>query len=164
MGYEIKLIIGEAYNFTTPEVKRSETGEIDGNYIHYAPIKKNGKEVKTGRKEHHFHTMAEIDLAKIGIGRLADLDSENQKVSTADKKNVYKWFLTDGNTLVGEDRYGAKRNPVPIADVIKAIEADHMRDIHDEDYRYRRYEWALALLKSMQEYQGENLTVILEAH
>lgn len=155
MGYEVKLIIGYATS-PTPEYKNSEKGEIDGDYIYYPTLKdKNGKDIKTGRQEYTFLTAAEIDLKKIGAGALADLVDKNEKQAAKDEKNVYKWF--NGNTLIEEDCYGKKKIPVPIKDVIKAIETDNTES-------YRRYDWALALLKSMETTSPGEFSVIFYGH
>lgn len=167
MGYEIKLIIVEKRpkKWGHPELKRSEKGQIDGEVVYFPYAKDSkGREIKTGRTEHILRTVAEIDLCCFRGKAIEKLDADNQKKSKADKKNAYKWFLTDGNTLEDEDRYGAKRNPIPVKDVLKAVEASHMESIHDHDYRYRRSEWAVALLKSIVGHQGDNIEVILYGH
>jgi len=164
VGYEIRLVIVEPSKTGYPELKRSEKGEIDGKYVYFPYAKKNGKAIKTGRTEFYCRVIAQIDLCVFCGKAIEALDAKNQKQSKADKKNVYYYYETDGNTRVDEDKYGAKRNPIPIKKVLKAVESSHMESIHNDDFRYRRSEWAVALLKSMINHQGEDLSVILEAY
>lgn len=104
-----------------------------------------------------FMVYATIDLCKLGNSALFDLPWENK---TPDEASWY-WYppTSDGNTIVSEDPYGDIPQPVPIADVISALE----EDVANDDYR--RLHWALGMLKAMQaEARGEELSVLLWGH
>lgn len=96
---------------------------------------------------------ATVDLCKLGY---TELDSLPWKNETPDIEQWYFFPICgDGDTPVTEDRYGTKPRPVPIDDVITALELNAERD------EYRRLLWAIGLLKAMKENSHENLTVIL---
>lgn len=104
----------------------------------------------------YFMTYATVDMCKIGSSALFNLPTVNK---TPDKKHWYFYSICgDGNTPVTEDRYGDMFQPVPLDDVITALE----QDVHDSNYR--RFKWALALLKSIKETSTEELSVILWGH
>lgn len=63
-------------------------------------------------------------------------------------------FADDGNTEIVEDRYDDVMKEIPIDDAIKIIEEASMDD------NYRRYAPCLALLKSFDKSQWENLVVL----
>ena len=143
MAYELKLIVVEPSYSGLPEVKGRMAKE-------------------TGRTEFYCRVIATIDLCAFRGEAIEALDRDNIKQSKADKKHVYYYYESDGNTQVKEDRYGEKRNPIPIAEVLKAVEDSHNEDI--DEYRYHRSEWAIGLLKSMIGFRGKKLSVILEGH
>ena len=103
-------------------------------------------------EQNWFHVYAEIDLSKIGTCPLEKLMFENQT-----KKPVVFWYGTDGNTTITEDRYGESYLPIPIKLVVKAVE----KCVAGDDYR--RFKWALALLKSMQG-NTEDISVVAYGH
>lgn len=154
MGYETRLIIGKSSSLTGDEVEYGELIIEDGEA--YRPMLKDekGEFIKTGRKEIWFQVIAEIDLCKCGY------NSEIHKIDRVnkDESHIWYWFGSgDGDTRVTEDCYGDKPKPVPIKDVVAALEIDAEKD------DYRRFKWALALLKSMQD-DPEGLTVLLYGH
>lgn len=63
-------------------------------------------------------------------------------------------FADDGNTEIVEDKYDDVMKEIPIDDAIKIIEEVSMND------NYRRYAPCLALLKSFDKSQWENLVVL----
>ncbi len=101
----------------------------------------------------YFMVYAHVDMCRLGDSALFELPWEN---NTPDKN---KWYFYapcgDGDTQVTEDRYGTRFRPVPLTDVITALEMD------TTNTDYCRIKWALALLKSIQENSNEELTVIL---
>lgn len=152
MGFEIKLIIGSD-DSATPEHEKSKTPKVDGNYIYFPYLKdENGDYIETGRKQKVFLSIAEIKLRKPGPGALVNLYDENKKLV---KKNiVYKW-IADGDTLEEEDCYGNKKVPVSIPKVIKALKKDNKPE------NYCRFDWALALLTSIEKTSPGQYSVII---
>lgn len=63
-------------------------------------------------------------------------------------------FADNGNTEIVEDKYDDVMKEIPIDDAIKIIEEASMND------SYRRYAPCLALLKSLDKSQWENLVVL----
>jgi len=101
----------------------------------------------------YFMVYAHVDMCKLGMTAVLDLPWVNK---TPEVKKWYWYAPTgDGNTIITEDRYGDMPRPVPIADVITALK----EDLVNSDYR--RLKWALALLESMEENSGEELSVLL---
>lgn len=151
MGYETKLIIGTA----STERDEVETLEpITENGESYSPYKKdsNGNLVLTGRKEIWFDVYVEINLCKCGYtSNIRNIKSDNR-----DKNKFWFFYGSDGNTKITKDRYDDIFKPVDIEEVINALE----KDAKSSDYR--RFKWALSLLKSMKESRGgDDLKVIL---
>jgi hypothetical protein len=158
MGYEIKLIIGKTSSISNKEHVEDMTKPFsDGSGFEWKKDA-DGNPVFTGRTETFFDCMAEVDLCKVGEGKVSSLVGEVQKMA---EKNADKCFYfygtTDGNKSAKEDRYGDKLHPVPISDVLSALEADAELD------DYRRFRWAIALLKSMKD-DSEGLEVMFWGH
>jgi len=154
MGFEIKLIIGESGLLKSPEIKQSKRAKIDGDYVYFPFLKdKNGKFIETGRIEHTFLNIAEIDLCKPGAGAVNNL---YEKYSyKGENKDVHKWFR-DPNTKIEEDCYGKKKIPVPIPEVIEALEEDNKTF-----GEYHRFTWAIALLKAIEKSRPNGYSVIM---
>lgn len=102
----------------------------------------------------YFMLAATIDMCKLGHSALFNLPWENE---TPDEQ-YWEWYAPtgDGNTPVTEDCYGAKPRPVPIVDVLEALEED-MSNNPD----YRRLKWAYHMLLSIHETSPEQFTVML---
>ena len=101
----------------------------------------------------YFQIYAHVDMCKMGNSSLFDLPWVN---NTPEKNKWYFYPVCgDGETMVTEDCYGELLRPVPITDAIHALE----KDIDNNDYR--RFKWALALLKTMQEDSPEGLSVLM---
>lgn len=95
--------------------------------------------------------IAMFDLSKCGLGPVGRVI--DYSVVDLEKTDTYVYEPTDGNELIGEDRYGSFRRFVPIEEVIKALE----EEVKDEE-PYRRFVSALALLRSIkQEFTHEVL-------
>jgi len=130
MGYETQLIVGK------------DTGHS------YASQKGN-----------YFQVYAIVDMCKMGydnvISRLsAHLGEKAEPV-------VYWYAPTgDGDTVITEDSYGDKPKPVPIKDVIAALEETMEQEKLAGEYAYRRFKWAYALLKAMED-DSEELSVLM---
>ena len=163
MGYEIKLIIGKEGHPST-ELKHEDQAILDGN-LAYFPIQKDkkGNFIETGRVEVYFQVYAMVDLSKPGIDcHLLKLDWKN-----TDTRIVW-YFYEDGNTQVKQDDYGDLSKPIPVADVITALKKDFKESLDkypgfegDPDSGgYRRFKWAIALLKVM----DTNTQVLLHGH
>jgi hypothetical protein len=141
MGYEIKLIIGKSLP-SMAEIKRQTEPVIDNNTVYFPYVKdEKGDFVHTGKQEIDFLTVAELDLCKIGDGALLKLIVKNQAKAKADKKNVHKCY--QGDATLEKDCYGEPFLPEDLEKVIHAIEEDNVHE------KYRRFDWALALLKSI---------------
>ncbi len=105
-----------------------------------------------------FMVEATVDMRKMGNSELFNLPWVNH---TPKEKSWYFYAPAgDGDTTITKDRYGEYLQPVPIADAITALE----KDVETTDYR--RFKWALALLKAMQadSTENENLSVLLWGH
>lgn len=152
MGYEIKLIVGKASHPCT-EYEVEDQAILDDN-LAYFPTKKDekGAYIETGRIEVYFQTYAMVDLCCPGPDtHLLKLDWKNTD------KHVVWYFYEDGNTAVKQDGYGDSPQPIPVEEVIEALEKDLVESLEgypgsegDPDSGgYRRFKWAIALLKSM---------------
>lgn len=121
-----------------------ETKLIIGETSPYAD--KNGKQ--------YFSVCGMIDLCKCGS------DSEVSKIDWKNKtgRPVVYWYGYDGNKRVTKDWYDDMPRPVPILDVIRALEEDVQRD------DYRRFRWALGMLRAMRENNGSDLQVLFFGH
>jgi hypothetical protein len=152
MGYETKLIIGRS-GMASDEIERGDMIVEEGE--RYRPMLKDekGNFVKTGRKVTYFMVYAEIDLCKCGYSSaIHKLDRVNK-----DESHFWEWYSTGyGNDELTQDSYGDKPKPLPIPVVLEALEEDA------KDSDYRRFKWAIALLKSMQD--DDNLKVMLYGH
>lgn len=104
-------------------------------------------------EDNYFMKYAEIDLCKIGMNsKLNDLEMFNRS-----DKTTWYFYADDGNTKVTEDCYGDKFKALPLSDYIEKLQ----EDVVDSDYR--RFKWALSLLKSMS-YDKEPKYVIAYGH
>lgn len=151
MGYEVKLIVGEQCH-TTDKLKRSENGEIEGESVYY-PYERdeNGEFIKTGIKHTYFMICAEIDLCKIGECNLS-------KALKVNHDKNHEWYWYDGNIETSSDCYGDKPEPISIHDCITALELD------SEGSDYRRFKWALGMLKAIRDNDGHEMQVIWYGH
>lgn len=154
MGYEIKMIIGRSSDNLSDEWKLSNSPYEDGSG--YEPERDDtGEIVLTGRKKRWFNVYATIDLCKLGHDEnpLNTLIRESHGV--ADETIVNYFYTDDGNTQIKDDKYGESMNPVPLLEVIRAIEKTPSD--------YRRLKWAKDLLESMKD-SGEDLSVMFFGH
>jgi len=102
----------------------------------------------------YFSISAILDLCKCGGNSpLFKLDWQNK----TGQPKVY-WYGLDGDTQFVDDAYGDMPNPLPIDDVIEAISEASAKD------DYRRYKWALGMLKAIKDNDGEDLKVLLIGH
>ena len=140
MGYEIKLVVGKS-GYSGREHKRSDEAELDGDLAWFPYLKdENDDLIETGRTEIYFRVYGIIELCCPGHeSNLLQLDWKNGEADSV----VWYYYHTDGNTDVREDNYGDVAKPVPVADVIEALE----KDLREEDYR--RFRWALGFLREM---------------
>lgn len=116
-----------------------------------------GKDTGTVYKgKAYFMVYATMDLRTLVNSALFELKTVN---NTPDVKQ-WEWYAPTGNDNipVHTDPYGSKPRPVPIQDVIAALE----KDMEHSDYR--RLKWAHAMLKSMHEDAYEQLSVLLYGH
>lgn len=156
MGYETNLLIGKE-GFHTTEFKRGpwtitlhESGEPEV----WKPREKDhgGNYIPTGRNEIFFSVYATVDLCKCGQeSAIHRLDRVNK-----DASKVWYWY-ENPNQQSKEDCYGDELRPVPISQVLAALEEDCER----EDYR--RLRWARDLLRSMVG-DEEGLQVLVAGH
>lgn len=93
-----------------------------------------------------FQIYATVDLCKPGYGAVVMKLKDDTKTDP-----VYMYpVMGDGDTQIAEDQYGAAIVPIAIQDVLEALHTDQRNDY------YRRFQWAIALLESMQgEEQGQ---------
>ena len=125
MGYEIKLYVGESATWNKPD--------------------------ENGKLEVYFSVWAMVDVCKPSYhSNLTRLSYKNE-----DPDKSWYFYGADGNTPLTKDQYGDRFKPLPIADVIKALQKDTKGD------DFRRYKWALDTLKSIQKNGGANAEVIL---
>lgn len=107
---------------------------------------------KPSRKAKWFQIYAELDLCKLGSkSPLFDL---MKKVC---RPEVY-WYKSDGNTREMRDRYGDCFKPVPIRDVLAALQAD------PDATTYRRIKWAIGLLEEMVQDKEDDISVVFFGH
>ena len=94
----------------------------------------------------YFMVYAEVDMCKMGYdANISKLDWKNTSTSP---EPYWYYFRGESEDKVIEDKYGDKSRPVPIGEVIEALEQDVARD------DYSRFKWALDLLKSMDDSKG----------
>ena len=89
-------------------------------------------------------------IAMINLCKVYDVSDKMRKYPETD----CFIYADDGNTEIVEDRYDDVMKEIPIDDAIKIIEEASMND------NYRRYAPCLALLKSFDKSQWENLVVL----
>ncbi len=156
MGYELRMHIGQL-SLEMDEYKTSKDPIIDGGTLYYPPAKdENGEEIKTGRMERSLMQYAELDLCNVGdsaIGKLA------AKAARKKKPPINYGVYVDGNNTKEQDSYGDYYIPVSLDDAIKALTKD------TQDHDYRRFKWALALLKAMRETdKGDQIIILFRGH
>jgi hypothetical protein len=96
-----------------------------------------------------FQPFAEVDLCVIGQeGELPKL----VKSSLRKKNQGIYWYADNGNDTIEQDCYGDYPTPVPLKDVLAALE----EDVRNDPDRYRRTRWALALVRAMWETEHEH--------
>ncbi len=140
MGYEIQLIVGNSASTATREFERQTEPVICSDGEVWYPLVKDdkGELVHTGRMERYFFVYGMIDLCKPGgDSHLLKLDWRNK-----DHHRLF-WKYYMGTQEVTEDLYGDYAQPLPIKDVIEALEKDSAED------DYRRFKWALGMLRAM---------------
>jgi hypothetical protein len=87
-----------------------------------------------------------IDLCSCGESSVSKL-AENFMIRSGD--GVLSWY--EGNRKRTTDSYGHKPTPIKIKQVIDALRKDvKVLDHGDNDRPYRRFEWALSLLESIE--------------
>jgi len=107
----------------------------------------------------YFTVIATLNLGKCTRSNLLLLPWENHT------PNIQQWefYAPIGENdipIVHEDRSNAKMQPIPINDVIKALEKDLLRD------QYRPTEWALSILNKINDtaISNEEFSVMLYGH
>ena len=138
MGFEIKLLVGKACH-QSPVFEKDEEGIYQ----------------QTAHREQWFRVDAEVDLCK--CGSTSQLNKLYDATKHTDPNHHYFLYGLDGHIHFTEDLYGKKLQTVPIHEVIQALKVDASND------NYRRFPWALALLKSMED-DPEGFEVILYGH
>ncbi len=105
----------------------------------------------------YFQVIATLDLGKCTRSNILLLPWENLKNDT-----TFEFFSPTGDNdqSIIEDRYGNRMRPIPLDDVIAALEKDVRRD------NYRPAVWAISLLNKMREdaISDESFTVMLYGH
>ena len=153
MGHETKLLIGVAASTAHDEHELGDP-ELDGDGV-YRPMLKDGKGnfICTGRKQTYFFIYATVDLCKCGY------ESNIHKIDKINKDESHCWYwYNGGGQEVKKDCYDEELKPVPIEIIIDALEKDAAND------DYRRFKWALALLKAMKNDGEDKMTVLLYGH
>ena len=89
-------------------------------------------------------------IAMINLCKVSDVSNKMREYPETD----CFIYSDDGNTDIVEDRYGDVMKEIPIDDAIKIIEEAFMYD------NYRRYASCIALLKSFDKSQWNNLVVL----
>lgn len=146
MGYEIKMMIGKS-SVRGPEYEHDMSKPFSDGSGYENKRDEKGNLLPTGRELIWFQIMAEVDLCKLGyqddsLNRLIQKSHDDAK---ADAKHSYYVYGLDGNMEFSEDRYGSKLSPVPVTDVLAAMNESHPT----ENSEYRRTKWAKSLLAAM---------------
>jgi len=149
MGYEIKLIVGRS-GFESREIDREGVPVVEDDGEVYYPAKKDehGGLLFTDRTEIWFQVYGMVELCCPRYdSHLLKLDWKNKE---SDSK-FWQYFL--GDTEVTDDKYGDYAKPVPVADVIEALEKDWADSVEEGwgVHGYRRFRWALGFLKSLED-------------
>jgi hypothetical protein len=146
MGYEIKLFVGRSSHGGSEEVLRSKVAVLEDD-VAYFPYERteDGGYRYTGRTEIYFQVYGMVALCSPGR------DSHLLKLNWKNKESARVcWKFYNGNTEIKEDCYGDIAKPVPVADVIEALEKDF--EASKGEYAgegYRRFRWALGFLKAV---------------
>lgn len=93
----------------------------------------------------YMQVVAMIDLCKVPIIRPS-------KTGTA----VYLYYESDGDTPRTEDKYGDRLRAVPLSETLEAV-----RKAQKTDPSYRRYAPAIALLESLQNFEGDDIYCVV---
>jgi len=106
----------------------------------------------------YFMITATLDMGKCSRSNLLLLPWENRTPEI----NKWEFYSPAGepDTSIIEDRYGNLLQPVPLDDIIKALEKDVRRD------NYRPAVWALSYLNKMRDdsITNETFSVMLYGH
>lgn len=157
MGYEIRMFVGRQGSPSAElEVDKTRPYE-DGSGFEFKKDER-GNTVKTGRTEIWFDRYAILDLCKLGYQEdpLNALIASTFEKGKANEATVY--FFYEGNEQVKDDYYGSKMWPVPLSEVLQAL-----NEMPAEAMEYRRLKWAKALLEAMAS-DPEGLYVMFFGH
>jgi len=161
MGYEINLLVGKS-RLREDELQKDMDHPFEDGIGH--PYKKDdkGNYITTGRKQSWFQIMAQVDLCRLGY-QDDPLNSfinswHERAIELKDREVTYFYGLGDGDKKITEDGYGT---PIIAAPIKGCLEA--MKQSHNPSDPYRRFEWALALLESMEK-DPEALEVVFYGH
>ncbi len=101
----------------------------------------------------YFQLVATIDMCKLGESALFNLPWVNE----TPEERRWEWYppTGDGDTSISVDRYDSVPRPIPLIDVLEALE----EDIDQDDYR--RLKWAYHMLRSMHETSPNEFSVML---
>jgi len=118
---------------------------------------KIGKVIQWSPKDKPFLLdYASLDLCKPGPGAMADLASRKPSA----KHPAIAYYDGYSEEEKDTDSYGAKHPAIKLDEVIAALEKDNA-----PPDRYRRYDWALALLKAMNENNQDNeIICVIHGH
>lgn len=164
MGYELKmyvvekskhckeiigLIDGKVYNIFTDINKKDE------EELFYYPdhdtktIVPKGSVLKYDGS--YLHIIGMIELSKCGM---LDINS----VCSFENSDGNYMYSDNGNDLIGLDLYGSYRRFIPIEEVIDALKESNKKE------SYRRFDIALAMLKSVKKTFSDNIGCVFFGH
>lgn len=160
MGYEITMLVGKP-SLSGDEFERDpENPHEDGSGFAYK-MDGHGNPIKTGRVQVWFQVMAAVDLCKLGYqgDQLNAIIAKSFDTAKRNDRTVHYFYPpTEGNMRKTEDCYGCSLWPIPVKEVLAAINT-----LSDEAMGYRRLRWAKALLESMAD-DTEQLEVMFYGH
>lgn len=96
----------------------------------------------------YMHVVGMVDLSKCG--------------NLSPSKNgtpVYFYYESDGDTRITEDSYGDALRAVPVGEMLKKVKAAQKRTPD-----YRRWKPAVALLESLQDFEGDEIYCVIYGH
>lgn len=163
MGYETKMYVVRKWDFCDPpsgeelasidlcKCGSGAVGTLIANHTHKA--KKGEKPPFTlyarnpDRQDEAVEILREAVEKDIGFECWHDTTEALEKLSN---------HIEDGT--ISEDKYGSFLGIIDVDDMIAALEKDYKEE------GYRRFKWALDLLKSIKETWSEDLTIITYGH
>ena len=144
MGYDTHIVVVQECS-PMAEYQLDKTKPYSDGSGYPAKKDENNHHIKTGRNEIALLDIASIDLCKIGDSHLNKVHGDALAKAKEHQTEKFYYRYGSNNSKITEDPYGDPLCVAPMADCLEALQKDCNED------GYRRNEWALALLTSIED-------------